>query len=250
VFTTDTARVAEVPFTDWRIAAAYVLVPAALCLRLLSRTSARPPLAPGLAVLLATMVVGYALWLAMFTYYRYAVTLELLAPLVIALAMMALPLSWPIRTLLVGAVMLVLVATTRTADWGHLPWTRRLVEVAVPPIADPPTATVLLRGQPIGYVVPSLPSAAAVINLDMADWYGGNRAAWARLIRERLAARSGPVYAIFFAGKETDIASAAAPFGLRLDAARCRPIPSNLPSAGLPAVNALVLCSIARVAGP
>jgi hypothetical protein len=250
VFTTHSARVAEVPFTDWRIAAAYVLVPAALAIRLLRRASARPPLTPGLGVVVATMAVGYVLWLAMFTYYRYAVTLELLAPLTIALAVMALPLSWPARSLLVGAIMLGLVATTRPADWGHLPWTRRLVEVSAPPIADPTTATVLLSGQPIAYVVPSLPSEAAVIDLDMAYWYGGNREAWARLIGERLAARSGPVYAIFFAGKEIDTASAAAPFGLTLDAARCRPMPSNLPSAGLPSVNALVLCPMERVAVP
>jgi hypothetical protein len=52
-----------------------------------------------------------------------------------------------------------------------------------------------------------------------------------------------------FAGKEADMASAAAPFGLGLDATECRPMPSNLPSAGLPAVNALELCPIERVAG-
>jgi hypothetical protein len=250
VFATDSARVAEVPFTDWRIAAAYVLVPAGLGIRLLRRASGCPPLAPGFAIVVATMAVGYVLWLAVFTYYRYAVTLELLAPLAIALVAMGLPLSWPMRSLLVGVIMLGLVATTRPADWGHLPWTTRLVEVSAPPIADPATATVLLSGQPIGYVVPSLPSPAAVIDLDMASWYGGNRAAWARLIGERLAMRSGPVYAVFFAGKETNMTAAAAPFGLRLDAARCRPMPTNLPSAGLPSVNALVLCPMERVAVP
>ena len=250
VFATNSARVAEVPFTDWRIAAAYVLVPAALGVRLLRRASGWPPLVPGFGVVVATMAVGYVLWLGMFTYYRYAVTLELLAPLAIALAAMSLPLSWPARSLLVGAIMLALVATTRPADWGHLAWTERLVEVSAPPIADPATAMVLLSGQPIGYVVPSLPSAAAVINLDMAYWYGGNRDAWARLIGERLAMRAGAVYAIFFAGQETNTAAAATPFGLRLDAARCRPIASNLPSAGLPSVNSLVLCPMERVAVP
>jgi hypothetical protein len=250
VFATDSARVAEVAFTDWRIAAAYVLVPAALGIRLLRRASGCPPLAPGFCVMVATMAVGYVLWLTVFTYYRYVVTLELLAPLAIALATMSLPLSWPMRSLLAGVIMLGLASTTRPADWGHLPWTRRLVEVSAPPIADAATATVLLSGQPIAYVVPSLPSEAAIIDLDMAYWYGGNRDAWARLIRERLAMRSGPIYAVFFAGKETDTAAAAAPFELALDAARCHPMPTNLPSAGLPAVNALVLCPMERVAVP
>jgi hypothetical protein len=250
VFAADSARVAEVPFTDWRVAAAYVLVPAALCLRLCRRSSARPPLAPGFGVLLATMLVGYALWLVMFTYYRYAVTLELLAPLAIALTVLALPFRLPLRSLLVGAIMLWLVATTRPADWGHLPWTSRLVEVSAPPISDPATAAVLLMGQPIAYVVPSLPSAAAVIDLDMAYWYGGNRDAWARLIRERLASRSGRLYAIMFADKVSEMAQAAAPFGLTLDATRCRPLPTNLPSAGQPSLNQLSFCPLERAAGP
>jgi hypothetical protein len=245
VFARDSARVAEVPFVDWRIAAAYLIVPAALGLRLLRRASA-PPLAAGFGVLVATMAIGYALWLAMFAYYRYAVTLELLAPLAIALAMLALPLPRLARALMVGAVMLALVTTTRPADWGHLPWTKRLVEVSVPPIPDPATATILLSGLPIGYVVPSLPSAAAVINIDMAYWYGGNRDAWAALIRERLAARAGAVYAITFAGKEPEMARLAAPFGLAFAADGCAPVRSNLPSGGLPSVNTLSLCRLAR----
>jgi hypothetical protein len=245
VFARDSARVAEVPFVDWRIAAAYLIVPAALGLRLLRRKSA-PPLAAGFGVLVATMAIGYALWLAMFAYYRYAVTLELLAPLAIALAMLALPLPRLARALMVGAVMLALVTTTRPADWGHLPWTKRLVEVSVPPIPDPASATILLSGLPIGYVVPSLPSAAAVINLDMAYWYGGNRDAWAALIRERLAARAGAVYAITFADKEPEMARLAAPFGLTLAADRCAPVRSNLPSGGLPSFNSLSLCRLAR----
>ena len=104
----------------------------------------------------------------------------------------------------------------------------------------------MLSGQPIGYVVPSLPSAAAVINIDMAYWYGGNRDAWAALIRERLAARAGAIYAITFAGKETEMARLAAPFGLALEADRCSPIRSNLPSAGLPSFNYLSMCPLER----
>jgi hypothetical protein len=46
------------------------------------------------------------------------------------------------------------------------------------------------------------------------------------------------------------MARAAAPFGLSLDAARCRPLPTNLPSAGLPAVNQLAFCPVERAAGP
>jgi hypothetical protein len=52
------------------------------------------------------------------------------------------------------------------------------------------------------------------------------------------------------AGKESEMAQAAAPFGLVLDAARCQPMPSNLPSAGLPAINRLLFCPLERATVP
>jgi hypothetical protein len=239
-------RVAEVPFTDFRLAAAYTLIPAALGLRLLRRRAARPPLAGGLFYLLAAMAVGYALWLPMFAYYRYAVTLELLAPLAVTLCLIALPLPRRIRWLVVGASMAVLVVTTRPADWGRLPWTDRFVEASVPPIEDPGAATVLLLGQPISYVVPSLPPEVAVVDLEMSIWDGGNREAWARVIRAHLASRTGPVHAIFLKSRKRDFARAAAPFGLSLDRRLCRRVPTNLPSAGLPSVDVLWFCTLQR----
>ncbi len=248
VIATDWARVAEVPFRDFRTATAYTLIPLALGLRLARPAALRPPLSAGFLYLVVVMTVGYVLWLTMFSYYRYAVPLEVLAPLAATLAMIALPVAWQVRSLAIGAIMVGLVATTRPADWGHLPWTERLVEVSVPPISNPATATVLLMGQPIGYVVPSLPPEVAVIDIDMAYWEGGNREAWARLIGSRLASRSGSLYAIMFAGKEPEMGQAVAPFGLILDAGRCRPMPSNLPSAGLPAVNTLSFCPVERAA--
>jgi hypothetical protein len=245
-------HVAEVPFTDWRLAGAYVLIPVALLLRYVRGAAARPALSAGLGYLLVAMAVGYALWLVLFAYYRYAVTLELLAPLAITLAMMALPFSRLVRTVAIAAVMIGFVATTKPADWGHLPWSAswaaRFIEVAVPPIASPETATVFTLGQPISYVVPSLPREVAVIGIDIADWDGGNRAAWSALIRQRLALRRGPAYAIMYAGKEPDMARAAAPFGLTLDVSRCQPMPTNLPSAGLPSVNTLSFCPFERTA--
>jgi hypothetical protein len=238
-------RAAEVAFTDFRFALAYALVPAALGLRLCGRAALRPPLPTGLPYLLVVMALGYVLWLAVFAYYRYAVTLELLAPLAVTLAVMALPLAWQVRSLVIALVVAALATTTRPADWGHLPWTARFVEVTVPPIADPQTAAVLLMGQPISYLVPSLPPAVAVLDVEMV-WQGGNGQAWTRLIRERLASRPGALYAIMLAGQEPQMGQAAALFGLVFDAARCRPMPSNLPSAGLPAVNTLSFCPLER----
>jgi hypothetical protein len=53
-----------------------------------------------------------------------------------------------------------------------------------------------------------------------------------------------------FAGKESEMGQAAAPFGLIVDAALCRPMPTNLPSAGLPAINTLSFCPLQRATVP
>jgi hypothetical protein len=94
-----------------------------------------------------------------------------------------------------------------------------------------------------------LPPEVAVVDVEMAYWDGGNREAWARLIRARLASRSGPLYAIMLVGKEPEMGQAAAAFGLILETAQCWPMPTNLPSAGLPSVNPLSFCPLKRVAG-
>jgi hypothetical protein len=249
VIARDGTRVAEVPFTDWRFALAYLLVPAALLLRVLMQPGPRPPLPAGARMLLATMAVGYALWLFLFSYYRYAVTLELLAPLAIALAIFVLPLPALLRAAALGAVLVTLALTTHAAKWGRLPWSKRFIEVSVPPIDSPATATVLLLRQPISYIVPSLPPAVAVADLDLASWGGGNPQAWQRLIRAKLAARGGPVYGVINVGGEGALAEAAAPFGLTLQAAGCRPMPSNMPSAGMPQYKQLLLCPFSRQPG-
>ncbi|RAI45707.1 hypothetical protein [Rhodoplanes roseus] len=246
LFATRGMRVAEIWFRDFRVCVAYFLIPVALALRLLRPPAQRPPLPAGLGVILVFMAVGYVLWLAMFSYYRYAVVLELVAPLATALALMAVPAPWWSRAAAVGAMLAGVVITTQPADWGHLPWTDRFIEVEVPPIESPRSATVLLSDQPTTFLVPSLPPDVAVIGIDMAVWTGGNPPAWSDLIRRRLAARSGAVYAVMLAGRETAAADLMRPFGLALDRARCRPMRSNLPAAGLPAVATLMFCAADR----
>ncbi|WP_028917410.1 glycosyltransferase 87 family protein [Pseudoxanthomonas sp. J35] len=102
-------------------------------------------------------VVGFVLWLWMFSIHRYLVVLELLAPLV---------LWWLLRTLLPGragslvagaAVLLcAVVALVGWNDWGHARWTREAFRVEAP--AGPPPGLVLLAGDdPQSWRIPFLP---------------------------------------------------------------------------------------------
>jgi hypothetical protein len=221
--------VMELPFRDFRILAAYVLVPllliATACLR--SRPASEPR---GDVYLYAAMAVSYVGWVVLFSHYRFVLPLEMLSPLMIALAIARLPVNrWAMRVA-VSLIMVALLATSQAADYGHVPWRSRFVEVSVPPLARPDASMVLLLDQPMAYVVPSFPAAVRFLQL----W--PNFAAsddptlpWHRLMQQRIDAHRGDLFAI--REKRADPAASRARlagYGLTLVEAGCRPMATNL----------------------
>ncbi len=83
----ETSRLQEIPFRDARFLLVLVAAVGWLSLRWLGR---RTPLPPGQRNLLAFVLMAYAAWLAVFYYYRYAATLEFLAPLALVILVQAL----------------------------------------------------------------------------------------------------------------------------------------------------------------
>jgi hypothetical protein len=219
----------ELPFRDARILAAYALVPpllvATACLR---RRPAPEP--KGDLYLFMAMAVGYVGWVVLFSYYRYAMPLEMLSPLMIALAIARLPVGrWPTRVA-TPLVMIALLATSQAADYGHVPWRNRFVEVSVPPLARPEASMVLLLDQPMAYVVPSFPAAVRFLqlhpNFSSSD---DPKLPWHRLMQEQIDAHRGDLFAI----RETRADPAAsraqlASYGLASVEANCRLMATNL----------------------
>jgi hypothetical protein len=238
--------VTAVPFRDARILAAYALVPpllvATACLE------RRPvPEPKGDLYLFAAMAVGYVGWMVLFSYYRFALPLEMLSPLMIALAIARLPAGhWPTRVA-TPLIMIALLATSRATDHGHVPWRNRFVEVSVPPLARPEASMVLLLGQPTAYVVPSFPAAVRFLQLRPNFASGDDpRVPWHRLMQERIDAHRGDLFAI----RETGADPAAsrrrlASYGLASVEASCRPMATNL--AKWPD-EVLIFCPVIRAA--
>src|SRR5262249_7147881 len=115
-FAFDGLRVADSSFGDPRLMLFYLLIPALLVVWLM-RWQAADRLFSGRAARLLYPFAGasYLVWLSLFAIYRYVVTLELLAPLLIAMAVDAFKI--PVRTRLVFAGALFLVAIA-AIEWS------------------------------------------------------------------------------------------------------------------------------------
>jgi len=215
----------ETPWRDLRIPVLYVLAPLA-ALAGLVRGGTRP----AERHLLGMMALAFATWAAMFGIYRYLAPLEFLAPLGICVALAWLPLGAGIRAALAGVLLLAVQATTVPGTWGRVPWSDRLVEVEVPPIADPARTMVLMAGyQPLSFAIPAFPPGIPFVRIQSNfihpdSWDNG----YIHKLRARVAAHRGDFYALSTV-PDTDLAEeAVAAYGLRLDRASCRLVRSNL----------------------
>ncbi len=187
--------------------------------------------------------VSYVCWLLAFTIYRYAIPLELVASLLLVVALRSALAGIPRRDALVAAAALLIVAATVPPYWGrsHL-HAGRYIDVTVPAISRD-SLVLMMTGEPFGYVVPFIESGARVI-APSSNFTGP--AYDNRLQREMaalIAGQRGPMYAIRYldrvdAGEEATMAA----YGLRRADDECRRIRSNLEG-----TRPLGLCRLLRV---
>lgn len=163
LFTFDPRRISEISLVSgiWAmLAIAAVLL---LARKLLGRRDAgRVVLAPALRSLLAFFVVSYLLWQIVFSIHRYLAALELVAPLLLWCACVALlPSSRGIRVGGWAVGVCVLVSLAGWGNWGHERWASTAFDVQQPHIDSPAQSVVLLvGGEPQAWRVPLLSQAA------------------------------------------------------------------------------------------
>lgn len=215
--------VGETAFRDFRILALVTAIPLAV-LAWVWRQPAKPPARLGPAGwLLAAGLLVYATWLPMFSIYRYLVPLEMLAPLLVALAIGLLPLAEKTRGYAAVAVLGLLASTTVPGDWLRTPWADQAVPVAVPAIARPEQTLVLLSGfEPLSYLVPAFPKAMRFYRIDsnyrLPDDPGQG---FRRLFREAIAQHLGPIASLHKQGEQDRAVEKLADYGLELDRSSC-----------------------------
>lgn len=137
VFTATPYRVGEIPWRDLRIPILYLLLPLSVGLRLVfgRNKNAHDRLTTYFAAryLLWLAAITYVVWIFLFAIYRYLIPLEMLAPLLIVVAMGMLPVRSATRGLLTTFVFVSIILTIQPGDWGRKkPWIEKAVMVTHP----------------------------------------------------------------------------------------------------------------------
>ena len=192
LFAASPFRTGEIMFRDWAIPALYVLIPLAVVLRLaFGRKS--PPVASATRYLLWAAGFSYLAWLGMFCIYRYAVPLEMLAPLLIVLAANLLPLRPGQQALLAAAILLVIAVTVQPGNWSRrAAWLDHTVEVELPPLGDMSNVMVLMAGfEPYAHLLPAFPPAATFVRIESNFASPGEAKGINDVVRDRLTAHHG-----------------------------------------------------------
>lgn len=213
----DLPRVTEERMRDPRVAAGLL---AAIALPVLRGAPARRATLP----VAAFVLVAYAVWLPVFSIYRYAFVIEALSPALLVAALSALP----VRAALPAAAVAVLAAFpwTKPVPALRAPLGDRYLAVDWPVLA--PGAAVLGTARPTAFLAVGLPAETGLWSLGGLAETGGprDRAALAALL-----AGPAPLYAVA-PGDGQGFALLAAQ-GLTPDAEACRRICTNWSPAGV-----------------
>jgi len=230
-FSFDSRLAGEIEFRDFRIMALMTLMPLVAISQIGRQRPPRPFTRPGpTGWLLTASVAVYAIWVPMFSIYRYLVPLEMLAPALILSAIGLLPLPGKLRAGAAIGLLGFLVASTAPGDWQRVPWENQTVPVAAPAIDHPEQMLTLLSGyEPLSYLLPAFPKAMRFYRIDSnfklsADPEGGFR----RVFREAIRNHQGAFASLHSANERNQAVTALAAYGLTLDEASCRPVTSAI----------------------
>ena len=245
-FTANPLEVGEIPWRDWRLPILYALLPAALVLRLLfgRNTSRDDQVAEPFVAryLLWTAAVSYAVWLLMFAIYRYAIPLEMLAPLLIVFAIGYLPLRLPFRGMLIGFALGVVIAVIQPGTWGRLPsWLDHTVEAEIPALPQDADLMVLMAGfEPYSHVVSAFPPQVKFVRIQSNFASPDQDKGINRMLHERVAAHRG-IFKLLIPNWQRDLATAALKFyDFKILPQSCQAVADHLYD------TKLELCDLAR----
>lgn len=232
-------------FRDARLAAAYAAIVVAAVVELALRIRNQKPLLERpvwLAVCFAA--VSYATWLAMFSYLRYAVAIEVLGAILLVLLLASLAARVPLPQARIATSVAVvafacgIVGFTRAPILGERPPTtfgKTIFSVTSPTL--PKDALVILAYNRLSFLVPFWQNAnptAHFTTLDSCLGAGG----WCHplfydygvgeRVRAFIAVHKAHLYVAYLSGPFPPLLSGPVAFGIVTDDTRCQPISTNV----------------------
>ena len=235
LFAKSAFRVGEIDIRDWRLPILYVLLPLALMLRLFfgrkHRTSDASPYAG--RYLLASFSFAYIVWLALFSIYRYAVTLEMIAPLLVVLAIGLLPLKNLTRKIITILILVVIAVSIKPGNWGRREvWLDRFVEARIPDLGDTSNLMILMAGtEPYSHVIPEFPPEISFVRIQSNFSSPEEDKGINRLLHERVDAhrtKSGRFMLLIPPWQISAAGDALAAFGLKTVLQECKFVTDRL----------------------
>ncbi len=233
LFAYDWSIADDLPAHDIRVAEAYVAMIIGAVVWALGRHSKEPLVAPeATRILFAFTAVTYIAWLKVFAIYRYILTLEMLAPLIVVAAIGLLPLPDRARLLALAGIFVAALLFTEPNSLEGAPLGDPYVSVALPKIVHPDKTMVLMTGNaPMGFIVPSLPPQIPVLRIDGWMLQPRDGTGLTRQMRRRVKAHKGDLFLLADTYDMTRAHDAVADYDLAIDWLNCRLFDTNIEGA-------------------
>lgn len=246
-FRASQLTISELPLQEVRFALAYVLI-LAVILAWVLRHIGRPRLMPATIsfsrnewILLTFFVSSYILWQRQFSVYRYLVSLELVAPLVIYVLLRQLIAKPYTRLLVCSILFLLVVGTMQAPNWGRVPWADTFFGTVAPAIPEPSRSLVLISAsEPVSFMIPAFPASVRFIRIDPSFVKPNTK--MNEEIQDIIARHDGPAFVLSDKAEIARIAEHLAPHRLAVARSSCTEVPNRVAARGI------VFCAATREA--
>jgi len=244
----------EVAYRDLRISLLYVLLLALLVNKFVACVSLKPgqqairtdPVFDSqILFLLAFGVLSYLTWLKIFAIFRYALVIELLAPLGIWLTLDRMVSSRIAKYSAAGASLLVILVTLSPADWGRVSWGKDYFGANIPTIEKPEDAIVIMTGaDPSSYLIPLFPKAVRFVRIQ--SYFTGPSShpnGYDRLMKNIIAEHTGRLYILYRSYEKFGAISALDAYGLDMESDSCQAFKPHIESN---VIDPLLFCAVSK----
>jgi hypothetical protein len=220
VFALDPQRLGELPMKLFIWPVMYVLVLAFAGVQLLRRTAERRSV-----FVLLFVAISYLVWLRLFSIQRYVIPMELLAPVIIWLALHGVVAAHTARRIAAVVLTLLALAVFPVANWGHAEWAERSFSAQAPALATPASSVIFITHlhPPMGWMAMFMPPEARIVRVQGMP----ESPAYLQRMRAAIAERPGPHYVMLASSKNEKQSgldrklAAAEALGLTADAEGC-----------------------------